>query len=285
LRKSRIILLSTVVAVFGIVAVALASTNIYTVQGATSPTKAGSKAKPVPVQVTANYQVKSDDGTRPSAVQSYAFDFDGIQVNQTVVKDTCSADKINATGSPAGIDNKGDSDSTNDMPSSCPKATIVGEGFADNTVGATANPNDQSLHCYLYVKIFNSKPGHATLFLYGYTPPDGSQSKQGDKYCATKQGVAIDMVYKKTKTGTQLSFTIPKTVLHIGGILTTSVRNVHSVIHKLTRKLHGKKRGYYESIGGCKNGKRKISVIFTPENPDGSAGTPQKVTASVPCTK
>jgi len=273
-------LLAAVVAVFGIAAVALASTNIYTVQGATSPTKAGSKSHPVPTQVTANYQVKSDDGTRPAAVSSYTFDFSGIVVNQGVVKDTCSADKINSTGSPAGVDNKGDSDSANDMPSSCPKATIVGEGFADNTVGATANPNDQSLHCYLYVKIFNSKPGHATLFLYGYTNPNGSPSQQGDKFCATNQGVAIDMVYKKTKTGTQLSFTIPKTVLHIGGILTTSVRNVHSVIHKITKKLKGHLHGYYDSVGGCKNGKRAISVIFTPES-----GATQKVSSAAKCTK
>jgi len=279
LRKSRIVV-AAIVASLAITAVALASVNVYHVQGSTSPTKAGTKKKPVPVQITADYQVDSDDGTRPAAVKGYTFDFDGIQVDQDVVKDKCTADQINSTGSPAGIDNKGDSDASNDMPAACPKATIVGDGTADNTVGAKDNSSDQSLHCFLYVKIFNGKKGHQTLFLYGYQNPSGAPSAAGDKYCATNQGVAIDMQLKKTKTGTQLGFTIPDTVLHIAGILTTSVRKVHSVIHKITRKIKGHKRGLYESIGGCKAGKRKIAVIFTPES-----GPTKKVTSKAKCTK
>ncbi len=274
MRKSRIVVLLVAVASLAVTAIALASSNVYHVTGATSPTKAGSKKKPVPVEVTADYTVDSDDGTRPAAVKTYTFDFSGILLNQKVVKDKCTSDQISANN---GIDKKGDSDSTNDMPAACPKATIVGEGEADNTVGAKSDPNDQSLHCYLYVKIFNSKPGHATLWLYGFKSPTG-QSQQGDKYCATDQSVAIDMVYTQTKSGLQLSFTIPDSVLHLGGVLTTSVRKVHSVIHKITRKIKGKKRGYYSSIGGCKNGKRKISVIFTPEG-----GSPIKVSTTVPC--
>ena len=41
----------------------------------------------------------------------------------------------------------------------------------------------------------------------------------------------------------------------------------------VTKRIKGKTRGYYEAIGGCKNGGRAIEVVFTPE--EGAATTAQ----------
>ena len=52
-------------------------------------------------------------------------------------------------------------------------------------------------------------------------------------------------------------------------------------MRKATVKKKGKTRGWFESIGQCRNKKRAITVTFTPNN-----GTPtQRSQKLVPCKK
>lgn len=276
MRKPRIIALA-IIAALTVTAVAIAAqTNVYNVTGAVLPAKAGTKKKPVPAQVKFNFTVDEQDGKRPAAVKTYKIKFKGLKVNQAVVKKNCTADQINATGDPAAI-NRGQPGDADDHASACSPKALVGTGYADNNVGADANESDQSLHCYLYIKVYNGKPGHATLFLYGHKNPDGSASKDGDKFCIIEVAKAIDMTYTKEGQFMVLSFTVPSTLLHNVPGFTTAVRKVESTIKKITRKINGKLRGYYESQGGCVNKKREIAVEFVPET--GSAQTARAQTA------
>jgi copper chaperone CopZ len=276
LRKPRIIALAIVVALSATAVAFAAQTNVYKVTGGTTPTKAGTAKKPVPTSVLFNYTVDEKDGKRPAAVSKYDIKIAGIKVNQKVVTKSCTADQINAT---SGAINKGGAGDADDSPTACSSKALVGTGFADNNVGADANENDQNLHCYLYVKVYNSKPGHATLFLYGHKNPDGSASKQGDKYCIIEVAQAIDMQYSKEGKFSVLSFTVPKTLLHNVPGLTTAVRKVESTIKNITRTINGRKTGYYESVGGCTKGKREFQVKFTPET-----GTAQTAKYQAKCT-
>src|SRR5947199_411065 len=90
-----------------------AQVNTYSVTASTSPTRAGTKAKPVPVSIKFNYQVGEQSGQEPAAVKRYKISFYGIRsVNGALFK-KCSAAKIAA----AGNDDSG-----------CPKGSQVGSG-------------------------------------------------------------------------------------------------------------------------------------------------------------
>src|ERR1051325_7587574 len=75
-----------------------AQVNTYSVTASTSPTRAGSKAKPVPVSIKFNYTVGEQSGHEPSAVKRYKISFYGIRsVNGALFK-VCTAAKIAAAG-------------------------------------------------------------------------------------------------------------------------------------------------------------------------------------------
>jgi hypothetical protein len=77
---------------------------------------------------------------------------------------------------------------------------------------------------------------------------------------------------------------VPETLLHPLPTLSNAVKRVQSNIKKITKKIKvaGKKkkqkRGYFEAIGGCKNGGRSITVVFTPEE-----GQQQTAQHKAPC--
>jgi len=58
--------------------------NTYSVTAKTSPTRAGSKSKPVPVGISFGYQVGEASGNRPSPVKRYSIRFKGLRVNPGV---------------------------------------------------------------------------------------------------------------------------------------------------------------------------------------------------------
>ena len=265
MRKPRITALVAAVMAVAVAAVAFAAQdNVYTVTASTSPTLAGTAKKPVPIQVKFNYTVDEATGKRPAAIKKYSIFFKGLQTNTNVYKSTCSADQINATGDPAQIDPKGPGDA-DDQAAACPSGSQVGAGYVRATVGATSNEEDQSLNCYQYLKLYNGGSGKLTLFLYAYRNPTGQPAVAGDKYCVINFGKAIAAKYVKKNGGSAVEFDVPSTVLHNVPGTTTAVKVVESTIFKKTRKINGKTRGYYESIGGCKNKKREVSVTFTPE--------------------
>jgi hypothetical protein len=247
-----------------VASVALAVTNTYGVTASTSPTKAGTVAKPQNIKLSFNYSVGEQDNMRPSSVKEYQIKFSGVQVSQKGLG-VCTADQINAATT---ADN-------------CPASAIVGKGSVSNVLGPTNDPSNKSLTCFLNLTIFNGKAGHATLFLQG----TASQSVPAEERCITDLAVAIDAKYTSGKGAnafSTLSFEVPQTLRHPISGLDNSVVNVQSTINnvKTKAKKNGKALSYYHSVGGCKNGKRAVQVTFVSEEDQKSVA---KTTAK--CTK
>lgn len=248
MRKPLILVLTGVlVLAIAAVAVAQAQQNTYTVTASVSPTKAGSKSKPVPVGLKFNYTVGEAGGLRPSVITRYSILFGGMQVNGANFP-KCTAAQINAAGS--------------DSP--CPSGSAVGSGNVENQTGATTNTSDKALACHLDLTLYNGGKGRMALYLLGGAPT-----------CPISVSQAIDARLVKKTAGTALEFSVPPTLAHpIAGFDNAVVQTASSVKKKVS-----KGKGYFESIGGCKNNKRLVSVTFTPES-----GTAVATTTTAKCT-
>jgi hypothetical protein len=257
LRKLRIITVAVVALLAVAVAAYAAQVNTYSVTGSTSPTKAGSKKKPVPIKLTFNYKVGEASNQRPSPVKGYKIQFDGLQANTAPFK-TCTAAFINA--------NKGNAQ--------CPTAAAMGAGNIQAYVGPSNDPTNKSLFCYLALTFYNAGKNHAALYLKG-----DSTATDPAKKCVTDISEAIDATFVKNSKGTSLNFDVPPELLHPVTGLDSAVFNVGSTINKKTAKVKGKTVGFFQSIGGCKSHKRNIAVTFVPET-----GSPAVAKTNAKCS-
>jgi len=238
----------TAMLVLGLAAVAYAQqTNTYTVTGSTNPTKAGTSQKPVPVSVKFGFDVGEQAGNRPSPIQKYSIRFAGLRVNSAAAP-TCASNR---------------------KPSQCTSKSIVGTGFITNATGARNNPADKSIACNAKLSVINNGSNKATIYVEG--SPNASDQRQR---CAIELSSPIPARFIRARGGaaTTLQFTVPQSLLHPLPTLDNAVTSVSSTIKKITRKKNGKTQGFFESIGGCVNGKRNITVTFTPESGPSATG-------------
>ena len=240
------------VLVLALAAIAYAQTqdNTYTVVASTSPTNAGTSKKPVPTSVTFNYTVGESHGLRPSPIKKYSIGLKGIVVNGSLFP-KCSATQLKAAN---GIAN-------------CAKAK-VGSGFVENLTGATNNPDPNApnnrVTCNLELSVYNAGARKGLLLLEG-----GASETDPRRQCPLDFGPSngiIDANYVSGGGQTALEFNVPNELLHPAPGLDNAVTNVRSKIARKTKRVKGKTRGYYESVGGCKKGKRPVTVTFTPES-------------------
>jgi hypothetical protein len=249
LRKPLIAALAgAVVLVFAAVALAQGVQNTYSVTATVSPTKAGSKSKPVPIGLKFNYQVGEASGLRPSVITGYSILFSGI-VSHGEDFDKCTAAQINAAGSDA----------------SCKKGAKVGGGNVENIAGATANPSDKSQTCHLDLTLYNGGKGALAIYLAGGPPT-----------CPLSISQAIPAKFVKKSSGTALEFTVPPTLGHPIANFDNAVVQVASSV---TKKVAKDGDGFFQSEGGCKGGKRTVSVTFTPES-----GSPVTTSTTAKCS-
>jgi hypothetical protein len=249
LRKLRIIAL-TVTGLLILSAVAFAAqVNTYTVTASTSPTRAGSHRNPVPVQLSFNYTVGEASGQRPALIDKYDINFGGIVVNTTKFPG-CSAATINSTQSDA----------------ACPKGSLMGTGNVENQTGSSGDPSQHSITCHLDLKVYNSGHGHAALYLHG-----APNSADPAKSCPLAVDQAIDATFVKKTTGSSLVFSVDNTLLHPIAGFDNAVVQVKSTINRVTKRVKGKKIGFFQSEGGCRKGKRAVKVTF--HQTDGSSQT------------
>jgi len=234
--------------VLALAAVAFAArTNQYNVTGSVSPTKSGTKKKPAAVSVKFDYTISEASSQRPSPVKRYKILIDGVNVNSKLWP-ACTAARINAAQS----------------DQSCPKGSLVGTGSITAVAGNEANPNDKSINCYLSLKVYNAGNNRAALFLTG----SPSQSLPPEKRCATSFSAAIAANYVRSARGTTLQFDVPEVPFRsqVNGTIEVSTIKTQSTIKRLTRTVKGRKVGYYETVGGCRAGKRAITVTFLNED-------------------
>jgi hypothetical protein len=254
--RTRTVALATAVVVLACAATAFAQqVNTYTVTGKTTPAKAGSKKKPIPISLNFDYTVGEESGQRPSPVKRYTIGFYGVQSNGGLFP-KCTAAQLNAAQSDSG----------------CPRGSLVGTGTVINETGASNNPTDKSIACNLNLKVYNAGQGRAALWLQG-----GPTQIVRGKPCVIAINQAIDARYVRHPGGTALQFEVPANLLHPVGGLDNAVVRVESTIKRMTVRRGGKLRGYYESIG-CRKGQRQISVDFLSE-----AGQSVTATAQARC--
>lgn len=261
MRKFRIVALA-VAGLMSLAAVAFATgvqENTYTVSGAVTPTKSGTKKRPKPVALSFGYTVAEKSGRRPALIKKYNIKFAGLQVNTNYFPG-CSAAKIDAAQS----------------DSVCPRGALMGTGRVENKTGSTSNDTDTSLACHLDLKLYNSRNNKAAIYLSG--APNSANPAES---CPLAIDKAIDASFVRTATGTSLQFTVDETLLHPAPGFDNAVVLVKSTVRKATVRRRGKIRGWFESWGRCINNRRGLTVTFTPENGQPSA-TSQKL---VPCTR
>jgi hypothetical protein len=224
--------------------------NEYTVQASLSPSKPGSKKKPLPVSVNFDYTVGANEDYRPIPVQKYSIQFSGLRVT-TKAAGTCQTEKLEQEGL-----------------AGCKPNSIVGGGYIDNATGIREDPRSRSISCPAKVTVVNEHPNKANLFIEGNPQhPDPKARCQ-----ITLPRIAIAANYVRTASGTNLEFTVPPSLLHPTPGTTNAVQRVQSKIKRITKKISGKTVGYYSVVGGCKNKSRSVTVVFTPEEgPTGRA--------------
>lgn len=254
MRKTVAALTAVLMLSLAALAYAQAVENTYEVTGKTSPTRAGSKSKPVPVSVSFGYEVGEATGKRPSPVKTYSIRFQGLRAN-TAAFPKCSVDKMEAEGGVEG----------------CPKGSIVGDGFIENATGIKSDPNDRSVQCNAALWVVNSGGGKGAIFVKGSPTSSDPRTK-----CAIPLAAPIPAKFFNKGGEGRLEFTVPVTLLHPAPTLDNAVVKVTSRI----KNVKSKGKGFFESIGGCTGGKRKVSVVFTPET--GSAKT---ATTQASCSK
>ena len=220
-----------------------AVTNTYDVDGSTSPARAGSKSKPLPIGINFNYSVGEVQNRRPDVIKKYSIRFTGTQVNTNA-----------APGCPLStLQNQG--------PDACPSGSIVGSGFIENATGARDNPNDQSITCNASVQVVNQGDRRANLYVAGSPNSTDPRTK-----CAIELAAAIPARFVRRGNTTALEFEVPDSLAHPLPTLSNAVKRVRSTVRRITRRIRGKRRGYFEAIGGCRNRSRLITVVFTPES-------------------
>ena len=70
-----------------------------------------------------------------------------------------------------------------------------------------------------------------------------------------------------------LEFEVPDSSLHPLPTLSNAVKRVQSRVRRITKRIRGKTRGYFESRGPCPRNRRLITVVFDPE--EGEQATAQ----------
>jgi hypothetical protein len=229
--------------------------NVYEVTGEVNG-RAGTSSRPSPISVRFDFTVNTDNGQRPAVVRRYRIAFDGLRVNSRVAP-VC---RLTSTA-------------TSDAR--CSAGSRVGSGFIENATGQSADPADRSIVCNAAISVYNAGNNRATLFIEG--DPNSTNPRTR---CQIGLAAPIPARFIRTSTGTALQFDVPQNLRHPLTGLDNAVVRVESRIRRITRRIGGRTRGFFESVGGCRGGTRRIAVTFTPET--GAAATD---TASVPCRR
>lgn len=235
-------------------------TNAYTVTGSTSPAKAGSAKRPVPIGINFAYTVREQSGMRPSPVEKYSIRFRGVRENSALFPG-CRYTKIN-----------------NDQGTqNCPRQALLGGGTLLAVAGGEDNRQDQSVRCPLNLEVWNGGRGKASIYVVG--GPNAPAGKQ--TACPVDTNAALDANFVRRGNETVLEFNVPLTPFRQQlGTIEVSVIEVDSEIPRKTRRVRGKVRGFFEAVGGCTRGSRIIAVTFL--NEDKKTATAQD---KAPCRK
>lgn len=239
----RIIIIGTLLAVLGGSAVALAAgdPNTYSGSISVSPAKAGKAKKPVIDGWTQTINVKSaQSGLTAAPLKDIKTWIYGLKVNTKLVP-TCSQSTIESS-----------------LGTACQKS-IVASGTVTSTLGPSNRNPSQAANCGpLKLNVYNGGKNHVWFFFIvpATTPPA----------CPAPTGSAqpYQGTFSRSHGNLVLDVPLPGDVsTNAGGLgLYASLIHEHLVWKKITKKVKGKKVGYFSSVG-CKAGKRPFKVTYT----------------------
>ncbi len=240
----RIIIIGTALAALAGGTAALASSsdpNNYSGSSlSVSPAKAGKAKKPVIDAWTQTINVSSNQAGKDSApltdIKTWIY---GLKVNSKVAK-TCSSSKIEANYT------------------SCPGKSLVATGHVTSRLGTPDRNPATSENCGpLTLNVYNGGKNFVWFFFIVPTPATcpGAQTGSAAPYKGTFSRSNGSLVFN-----VPLPPDVSTDAANIGSY--ASLTNEHLVWKKLTKRIKGKKVGYFSSVG-CKAGKRPVKVTFT----------------------
>jgi hypothetical protein len=240
----RIIIIGTAAAVLGSGAAAWASAsdpNNYGGSISVAPAKAGSAKKPVIDGWTQTITVSSAQPGLDSAplkdIKTWIY---GLKVN-TKLAPTCSSSKIESSSG-----------------TGCPGKSLVASGTVTSRLGTSDRNPSTSENCGpLKLHVYNG--GKNFVWFFFIVP--------GPTYCPgahTGSAAPYKGTFSRSNGSLVLNVPLPGDVstnaANIGSY--ASLTNEHLVWKKITKKVKGKKLGYFSSVG-CKAGKRPWKVTYT----------------------
>jgi hypothetical protein len=253
----RIIILGTALAVLLAVATAWATTDPNTYAGSSlafTPKVKGTAKKPVPVGWTEVINAASNQsGFNTAPLTDIKTTIYGIKVNSKAAP-TCPISKI----APPNYDKN------------CPSKSLVASGTVQSALGSPSRTG-QTIPCDPDLHVYNG--GKNTVVFFFTVPTAGA--------CATATtGSAAPYKGTFSKSGKNLVLNVPlppdisTNAANLG--LYASLQHQNLVWKKITKKIKGKKVGFFSSFA-CKAGRRPYSTKFT----DTTNGT-TKYTTNVP---
>lgn len=242
-----------IVAAIAIPAAALAATtgNSYVVKATVTPVKSGTAMKPVPVGAQLQVNISAAHaGSRPAAVKTYRFAFQGIRENTNSFP-ACGTSRL--------------TDPT-EGPTTCPKGSQIGTGYFIADVGPSTDQT-VTLTCRAELTVYNG--GNHSLSLYVYAAKTATPAP-----CPLAQPYAVNAHLKQAAGNLVETFDIPAQLqsVTVGGKTldvgaTTDVVNLPVSKLVKSKKVHGKtvkqQVGLFESVSCPPNHQRHVGVTFT----------------------
>jgi hypothetical protein len=258
LRKSLVIV-TTAVVVLVAAASAFAAINSYTAKVAVSPTKAGTKSKPVAIGYTEDLTATGTAGNRTALLQDIKTTLSGAKVTLKGVP-TCSLKSIAAAKNDTG----------------CPKGALLATGYIHAVVGSATDFTAAAAPCNPGLDVWNSGGGKLTFFFVDTAAHNcdalGLKTGSTGPYPAT---------YKQSGSKVVVDTPIPSFVNRPLG-LAGSLEVEHLKWANLKTKVNGKKVGVLQSTG-CQGGKRAYAVSFTANLPTTNTTETKVVSGKAPC--
>jgi hypothetical protein len=245
----RIIIACTAVAVLVGASVAVAATlNTYTAAIKFSPSKAGSKKKPVPVGFTETYTAANDvPGSRAAPLTDIKTTIYGLVSNAKHFP-TCDGTQISIKKS----------------DSFCPKKALVASGPVNSLLGGT-DLSQPGAACNPFLHVWNGGKGKLWFFFTTDATHQCGTLHTGD---TNAYPGFVKQVGKNQVTDVPLPPFVSTAVAGHSSLYGSLIKQVVT-FKKLTTKVKGKTVGFNSSVA-CKGGKRPYSVAFTATSTAGS---------------
>jgi hypothetical protein len=260
LRKSLVIVATAVVALIA-AASAFAAINTYTAKVKVSPTKAGTKAKPVAIGYTEDITASGTNGNRTALLEDIKTTMSGAKLTLKGVP-TCSLDSIAAAKNDTG----------------CPKGALLAQGYIHAVVGSATDFKANAAPCNPGLDVWNSGGGKLTFFFVDTAAHNcdalGLKTGSTGPYPAT---------YKQQGNKVVQDTPIPSFVNRPLG-LAGSLEVEHLVWKNLKTKVNGKNVGILQSTG-CTGGKRDYAVSLKATLPTTNTTETKVVSGKAPCSK